>query len=182
MAVLTGSRLSRHRRSAGMTLFRLLEPKNIRPCFMLRARDRPHFRLPHLPQVEGAGAPTRRSAQIAPGQCPAAAGPWCTTVHPRLAARQRASSAYASSTLGPARSSLSLVVVSGRRPWAGSRDRRPAGALPLPPSRRLMNAPLENTARDAVGIAEFHAKHNNYFSLLVNDVCVMRSECAYVRA
>jgi hypothetical protein len=111
--------------------------KKIGPCLHASGRGAPSFLCPHLPRVEGDGAPTRRNARIAPGGCPAAAGPWCTTVHPRLAARQRASSAYASSTLGPARSCLSLVVFSERRPWAGLRDCRPAGALPL---RALRNA------------------------------------------
>jgi hypothetical protein len=130
------------RAAAAGTRFKANEDQ---PLFhALRARERPHSVFLTSPPVEGDGAPTRRSARIAPGQCPAAAGPWCTTVHPRLAARQRASSAYASSTPGPARSSLSLVVFSERRPWVGLRDCRPAGALPLPPCERLRKAPLEH--------------------------------------
>jgi hypothetical protein len=74
---------------------------DISPCLHASGQGSPSFHS-HLPRVEGDGAPTRRSARIAPGGCPAAAGPGCTAVHPRLAARQRASSAYASSTVGPA--------------------------------------------------------------------------------
>jgi hypothetical protein len=102
-------------------------------------------------------------------------------VHPRLAARQRAFSAYASSTFGPARSYLSLGGFSERRPWVGLRD---CPTRRCPPAPRLANASgrrPSNTDRDGVDIAELHAKHNNFLSLSVNDVCVMLGDVPYVR-
>jgi hypothetical protein len=75
---------------------------------------------------------------------------------PRLAARQRASSAYASSTVGPARSCLSLggfIRASPVGRFASSPSRR------CPPAPRLTNASgrrPSNTDRDRWPISKFH--------------------------
>src|SRR5919197_132187 len=109
---------------------------------MLRARGRPHSRLFASP--EGVGAPTRRCARLATGRCPAAAGPWCTAVHPRLAARQRGILAFMPLTVvGPGR-----LVVAGEAARVRPGDE---GCVPFarrcrsrsPPTERLRKAPLE---------------------------------------
>jgi hypothetical protein len=75
---------------------------------------------------------------LATGRCPAAAGPWCTAVHPRLAARQRGILAFMPLTVvGPGR-----LLVAGEAarvpPGIGGCVSPPlAGAAPVP---RLANA------------------------------------------
>ena len=157
--------------------------KKIGPCLHASGRGAPSFLCPHLPRVEGGWRADK-------AQCPDCSrrmsGSGRTMmhncgVHPRLAARQRAFSAYASSTFGPARSYLSLGGFSERRPWVGLRD---CPTRRCPPAPRLANASgrrPSNTDRDGVDIAELHAKHNNFLSLSVNDVCVMLGDVPYVR-
>ena len=119
------------------------------PVCMLRAGGRPHSSV--LTSLASRGMARRQGAM--PGllqadvrQRPDHDAQLC--VHPRLAARQRAFSAYASSTFGPARSYLSLGGFSERRPWVGLRDRRPAGALPLP----ALQTPPEGAPRTRNGM------------------------------
>ena len=96
-----------------------------------------------LPPIEGVGAPTRRCAWLAARRCPAAAGPWCTSVHPRLAARQRGIFAFRRLTVvGPGRL---LVADEAARVRPGDE-----GCVPFtrrcrsrsPPTERLRKAPL----------------------------------------
>ena len=125
------------------------------PCCFAGRGGSPVLPLFFRPPIEGDGAPTRRSARIAPGdvrQRPdhdarLCCAQRCTRAYRRANA---ASSACASSTLGPAR-----IMRPDRLPSVacgiGLRQRRPAGAAPVPRlARRLMKAPLE--ARNGIHV------------------------------
>src|SRR5262249_2134597 len=92
--------------------------------------------------IEGVGAPTRRCARLGTRRCPATAGPWCTSVHPRLAARQRGILAFMPLTVvGPDR--LIVVGEAARVPpgVGGCGSPAPRCRSHSPPCERLRKAP-----------------------------------------
>src|SRR5262245_49201780 len=147
---------------------------------MLRARGSPSFRS-HLPSRRGGWRADK-------AQCPDCSrrmsGSGRTMVHSGAPAPCGAPTGIFGLRLVNGRTSQELFVPGGFSPSV-ARGSVCVIADPQVPSRsRLANASGRRPAnfdRDRVDIAELHAKHKNFLSLLVNDVCVMRADLTYVR-
>src|SRR5262249_50273189 len=122
----------------GMTSSYCLNQMKIGPCLRLRARGSPSFLFTSLlpsPSIEGVGAPTRRSARIAPG---GVSGLLRTkgVIASRPAPLGAPTSIFGLTPyqpLGPTRICLSLGGLPERRPWERLRLPHPQVPSRSPP-------------------------------------------------
>src|SRR5215468_4765920 len=130
-----------------MTSSYCLNQKRIGPCFGSGPGVRPHFSLSSVSlAIEGVGAPTRRSARIAPGGVSGLLRTMrCFALH--LAPFGAPTSIFGLTPYqlpGPARICLSLDGLPERRPWERLRLPHPQVPSRSPLARRLMRTPLED--------------------------------------
>jgi hypothetical protein len=163
--LLSRSRISLAAQSGLQRLQRLrskaLRSKANRPLFRLRARGSPSFLSTSVSlAIEGVGAPTRRSARIAPGGLSGLLRTMrCTCDAPR--ASRRANEHLRAYALPTARTDQDLFVPGrfARAPPVGKvASTSPAGALPLPAVKTPHECAPRRVDRDGRSIVTLQVK------------------------
>jgi hypothetical protein len=164
---------------------RFVEIKSISaPVCVFGPGDRPHSSLTSVSlAIEGVGAPTRRSARIAPGGVSGLLRTMrCTCDAPR--AFRRANKHLRAYALPTARTDQDLFVPGRftRAPPVGKvASTSPAGALPLPALTNASGRRPSNLDRDRMHVGEFHYKVNQRHRRS-RDGDRPRTDCAKQRA